>query len=325
MKNIVKIFVLLMIVALALSINVSAHRDYTYIAPYATPVVDGEIDEIWETSGAEWAIIDLPYDGIEWEECTARAKIMHDSTYLYVIAECTDTTLGSDNGDAFEIYFDEDNCHEYYYCFYSTQLQMFFDGQAQAGPSSYGTVDMVEEYAVNKVADDKIIVEMSLSLLNGIPAPDRVIGLEFMYNDADLEGNFQSALRWNVDTPSGEDAPYLSVEFLGDLICAAEGADLAEIKASVEQIKAEAAAATEIEPEPETEPETEEETEEETEAETEPETEAEEEEADADASISPDAAPEEEKSSTGLIVGIAVVAAIIVVGVIVIIIAKKKK
>lgn len=220
MKKILSLLVVAVLMLGMMSVSVSATRDLVYTAQYGVATIDGVYEEAWDTYGSEWTQIDLPYSAAgAVSVCQARAKVMHDDALLYFIVEITDATVADGNGDAFEIYFDEDSCADVAYCDVTTQLAMNLNGDVVKGANSLGDIDMVKEYVVGKSADGYVL-EFSVALMNGIPAAGTSIGLEFMYNDCDEAATFLDALRWNVDTANGDMAPWQAPECFGKLVCA---------------------------------------------------------------------------------------------------------
>jgi len=218
MKKILSLLVVAVLMLGMMSVSVSANRGLVYEAPFATPVVDGVMEDLW--TAAEWTEIDLPYDGVEDKTVfAARARVLHDDNLLYFLVEASDATLDPD-GDCFEIYFDEDLCKDVAYCEYSTQLQMKYDGTVTKGTNSIGDVDMIKEYVIT-TSENGFVLEFSVQLMNGIPAEDKNIGLEFMANNNDEDGTWLDALRWNVEQFNGETAPYMAVDNFGELKCLA--------------------------------------------------------------------------------------------------------
>ena len=218
MKKTLSLLVAVVLVLGMMSMGISANLGKSYTAPYGTPVVDGTVDPVWDA--AAWTEIDLPYDGNPDKTVfSARAKLLHDDNLVYVLVEATDATLDPD-GDCFEIYFDEDACKDVAYCEVSTQLQLRYDGTITKGTNSIGDIDMVKDYIIT-TSENGFLLEFSIALMNGIPAPDKAIGLEFMANNNDEDGAFIDALRWNVDTANGDTPPYIAVDNFGDLFFAA--------------------------------------------------------------------------------------------------------
>ena len=201
----------------SLAVSASAMVGLSYTAPYATPVIDGVMEDTWGV--AEWTEIALPYDGVEDKTVfAARARLMHDDKYIYLCVEASDATLDPD-GDCFEIYFDEDHCADVAYCDVTNQIQLMYDGTYKGGMNSLDAGDMVKEYVIT-TSENGFLLEVAIELINGIPAPDKAIGLEFMANNNDVDGTWIDALRWNVEQFAGDVAPYQSPECFGDLYCA---------------------------------------------------------------------------------------------------------
>lgn len=221
-KRLTALLISVLMILQMFAVTTSAVRDLVYSAPYGTPTIDGVVDDVWQDTF--WTEIDLPYDGNLSSVCAARAKILHDDELLYILAEVTDATptvgkgLDLGNQDQLDIYIDEDACKDVAYCDYSVQFGMTLDGDIREGTNSSGKSDMIREYVVSE-NDNGYILEFSIALQNGIPAADRKIGLEFMYNDCDETGAFLEALRWNVDTANGDIAPWQAPECFGELIC----------------------------------------------------------------------------------------------------------
>lgn len=220
MKKTLSLLVAVVLVLGMMSMGVSATRGLSYTAQYATPVIDGQVDEVWDTVADDWTYVDLPYaDGVE-SVCSARVKVLHDDQYIYFLAECTDATLAP--GDCLEFYLDEDDCDlEGDYCEYATQLQIRLDGSVvrNGASKSAADIDSVVAYEVTK-NDSGYIMEWAFAPLSGAPVAGAVWGLEFMYNDNDETDTFINALRWNVDTVNNDVAPWQEVASFGDLTLA---------------------------------------------------------------------------------------------------------
>lgn len=228
MKKILSLLVVAVLMLGMMSMSASAVRDLVYTAQYGSATIDGVYDEAWDLYGSKWTEIDLPYSANgAVSVCSARAKMMHDDALIYFFVEITDATLANSDDldltamDQFEIYLDEDACKDVAYCEYSYQLGMTLAGEVRPGTNAdaVGAVECVKEFKVGTSADGYTL-EFSVAPLNGIPAPDKAIGLEFMYNDCDEAGTFLDALRWNVDTANGDTAPWQAPECWGELYCA---------------------------------------------------------------------------------------------------------
>jgi uncharacterized protein YceK len=227
MKKILSLLVVAVLMLGMMSMSASAARDLKYTAQYGSATIDGVYEDAWDINGSAWTEIDLPFDGSLDTVCAARAKMMHDDSLIYFFVEITDATLANSPDldltamDQFEIYLDEDACKDVAYCENSYQLGMTLAAEVRAGTNAdaVGAVDCVKEFKVG-TSENGYTLEFSVAPLNGIPAADKAIGLEFMYNDCDETGAFIEALRWNVDTAAGDTAPWQAPECWGELYCA---------------------------------------------------------------------------------------------------------
>ena len=227
MKKILSLLVVAVLMLGMMSMSVSADRGLKYTAQYGSATIDGVYDDAWDLYGSAWTEIDLPHNSETASSvCAARAKMMHDDSLIYFFVEITDATLANKDleltqMDQFEIYFDEDACKDVAYCENSYQLGMTLAAEVRAGTNAdaVGAVDCVKEFKVG-TSENGYTLEFSVAPLNGIPAADKAIGLEFMYQDSAEDGTFLEALRWNVDTFSGDTAPWQAPEYWGELYCA---------------------------------------------------------------------------------------------------------
>jgi len=197
-----------------------------YDANYAQPTIDGILDECWHKNG--YHDINIPAIGDGSAESEARSRVMHDDTKVYFYAEIIDATPS--DGDALELYFDEDNCggvgDNLAYCDLSTQLRFYLNGTYEAGANSKGTADMVTDYAVTE-ADGVYYLEIAVDLLEAIP-DGKTIGFEMMYADCNADGEMLEAYFWNANPKEGAILPYLSPRFFGTL-CFREIKDLGTV------------------------------------------------------------------------------------------------
>ena len=226
MKKILSLLVVAVLMLGMMSMSASAARDLKYTAQWGTATVDGVYEDTWDINGSAWTEIDLHHDGSEDSVCAARAKMMHDDSLIYFFVEITDATLANKDleltaMDQFEIYLDEDACKDVAYCENSYQLGMTLSAEVRAGTNAdaVGAVECVKEFKVG-TSENGYTLEFSVAPLNGIPAADKAIGLEFMYQNSAEDGTFLDALRWNVDTNAGDTAPWQAPEYWGELYCA---------------------------------------------------------------------------------------------------------
>ena len=126
------------LLALSLTVAVSADRGYSYKAPKGTPVIDGEVDEAW--NNAAWIHVDQPDGGgTPNTASTLRVKLMWDEENLYFLADVFDDEYYP-NGDIVEIYLDEANDRKEVFGTDDSQTRFTLTGEVlkgdYAGPNS---------------------------------------------------------------------------------------------------------------------------------------------------------------------------------------------
>ena len=209
--------VLLFTLALGCFSGVSAAYDRSYVAPFASAVVDGEAEEAWNT--AEWTDIDKPHDGADSSDSVVRIKLMWDDEKLYFLAEISDSDLNEEN-DIVEIYLDQLNDKKSYYNADDSQTRFKVSGEVVTGEQSGTNAQTDAEFKVKDLGDGKYVMEGALVWTEVTPAEGTKVGLEFMYNDGNSESDFVEAYRWNVNTASGDPMPFQDTSAFGLLILA---------------------------------------------------------------------------------------------------------
>ena len=245
----------LALIAGAATTSASAKRGYTYTAMYGTPVIDGEIDEIWaEAQDAHliWNYRNSVSESIPLSRC--HVFMMHDDTYIYVLAVIHDYTPSA--SDSLEIYLDEaatflstEQVDEQFgrgnFPDYTYQLGLPVSGMS-AFDMTYGPKGaqvqgktLVEDIRCKTIPNVKdslgrysiYQLEIKLHPVKTMPSSGNW-SVEFMYNDINGNtGNFINALRWNCDTVTEDgngqydDFPYQSTIAYAPLYFAAQGVD----------------------------------------------------------------------------------------------------
>lgn len=216
MKKIFSVLMSALLIGSALTTGAFATRNYTYTAPKATPTIDGTAEAAWDA--AEWTVVDLPH-GADKDTYghQLRVKLMWDAEALYLLGEMTCPTM-DDHNDYIEFYIEEDNGKNGYQA-----------GDMQMGFSQDGVVD---NYGTNNRSGDAEAV--SVINANGYLCEAKILwndaakaveggkmGLEFMLLAQDWSNTMQQALRWNVDTASGDAAPWQGTTTFGTLVLGA--------------------------------------------------------------------------------------------------------
>ena len=252
---------LLVLIVCSLCMPMAAKRGYEYHAMYGTAVIDGEIEEIWKEAQdayLKWNWANSPSTAKPFSRC--HVYMMHDDTYLYVLAVIHD--YSPTISDSLEIYIDEeytqlgrDQVNEKYgsgnFPDYTYQLGIPVAGM-EAFDITYGPKgakcknddgsikSLVEDIKCKTIPDQKdslgtysiYQLEIKLHPVKAIPATGNW-GVEFMYNDINgSTGKFINALRWNCDTVSNDgnstydDYPYQATISYAPLSFAASGVDV---------------------------------------------------------------------------------------------------
>ena len=79
-----------MLASMAVVANANPSNSHTITAAYGTPVVDGQMDDIW--NNAEMQVQDSFRSGTE-TDAKAQIRVMYDDTYVYVLEYVPDNTL----------------------------------------------------------------------------------------------------------------------------------------------------------------------------------------------------------------------------------------
>ena len=209
---------------LGMTMNVGAAFNRSYTAPKGTPVIDGEIDDVWNT--AEWTAVDKTYDTTRDTDSVCYVKLLWDESHLYFLANIYDTTENERN-DLMEIYIDQDKkaAGEYEEDDFHTR---FFVRKSGAKQDSGKNCQNDAPSIAKSLGDNKFLVEGQLEWKGGKASVGDEIGLEFMYNDGTMFQAFMEAYRWNADTANGDEWPFESTKYFGTLILAEAGTASAE-------------------------------------------------------------------------------------------------
>ena len=215
--------ILAMVMLMGMTINVNAAFGRSYTAPKGTPTIDGEIDELWKT--AEWTAVDKVHDATRETDSVMYIKLLWDDAHLYFLANVYDSTENARN-DLVEVYIDQNDANTRFYEAddFHTRFYVRKNGAVNTGTANDGANGQVNAPSFSKsLGDNKFIVEGQLDWKGGTPSVGDKMGLEFMYNDGNMFQAFTEAYRWNADTRNGDEPPFASTEFFGELVLAAEG------------------------------------------------------------------------------------------------------
>ncbi|MFW6035339.1 MAG: sugar-binding protein [Halothermotrichaceae bacterium] len=148
------------------------------VAHYGSPVIDGQVDDIWETAQAV-----TPQYVSENVETFATFKVLWDDDALYILAEVKDKNLSIESEtpymqDSFEIFLDEYNN--------KTQAYGVDDLHFRVNYQNLQTVDVGNGerfYTKTSPTKDGYLIESRLALKKE-PENGQVLGIELQINDA---------------------------------------------------------------------------------------------------------------------------------------------
>lgn len=181
------------------------------VAIKGSPMIDGEIDAIWEK--ANEIVIDEFFGNDSG--ATAKARTMWDDQYLYVFLEVADATenVVSENPweqDSIEIFIDE--------LMNRTDFYEEDDVQYRVNRENLVTLNGGPEESMivsaTKATDTGYNVEVAIPFLKARPSEGVAIGFDLQVNDDAGSGSRDSIVKWNDVTDNG----WKSTEGFGTLV-----------------------------------------------------------------------------------------------------------
>ncbi|MDF2686183.1 MAG: endo,4-beta-xylanase [Clostridia bacterium] len=189
------IMILCMIFSMAIN---SFASDKMTTAYKGTPVIDGDIDSIWEY--AERIEATNFKTGIAGSAgpCKLFARTLWDDGHLYMLFEVTDpvvTVVSATawNQDSIEFYVDEDNSK-------SGANDGINDAQVRINAENFSDWAADRVISAVKKSDTGYIVEVEYIFIDVMPKATGVIGFDIQVNDdADNSGERAACLGWSDD------------------------------------------------------------------------------------------------------------------------------
>ena len=178
-------------------------------AKYGTPVLDGEMDALWDSCTM------YPVDNqlTAWEGATGDVRLAWDEKFVYVLMEVKDTTLNHSSANAYEqdsveLYLDQKNEKNAYYDDNDGQYRINYIGE-----ESFGTIPNLTGFdSVAKEISGGYVIEVAIPLMEKASA-DKIMGFEAQINDSNQSGVRQSIAKFNDLT----DNSYQSTDLWGNL------------------------------------------------------------------------------------------------------------
>ena len=164
------------------------------VAQYGSPVIDGEIDPVWDKA----RIVEARHASGD-TRASAAFRALWDDHALYILAEVTDGSLSMESPlpyeqDSVEIFLDENRDKTKEFGVDDLQFRVNF-----ANVQTIDKGDGSRFYTATRLTDDGYIVEARISLKNK-PDNGTVSGIELQVNDAEGAGRIGTL---NVFDPTG--------------------------------------------------------------------------------------------------------------------------
>jgi endo-1,4-beta-xylanase len=178
-------------------------------AAFGTPVIDGELDDIWLTTEI------LPVDRLlqAWNTATGFGRVLWDYEYLYVYVTVNDTMLDNSSSenyqkDSVEIFVGETNNRTPYYILGDGQYRISFCGIISGNglTRERGYLEDVE-YAI-KIEGATYHIEARIPFREITPEAGTTLGFDLQINDAE-NGSRRGMAKWfdptnnSFNNPSG--------------------------------------------------------------------------------------------------------------------------
>jgi len=172
-------------------------------ATYGTPVIDGVIDSIWNSTPA----MQVNRYQMAWQGATGTAKALWDESNLYVLVQVNDDQLNKANAnaweqDSIEVFVDENNAKTTYYEADDGQYRVNYDNETSFNPES-----IAEGFeSATAVDGTNYVVEVKIPFKTITPGDNVKIGFDVQINDA-KDGSRISVANWNDMTGNGYQDP----------------------------------------------------------------------------------------------------------------------
>ncbi|MBE5959872.1 MAG: hypothetical protein E7256_00560 [Lachnospiraceae bacterium] len=184
------------------------------VANFGSPVIDGEIDEVWDK-----AVAVSPLIASANTDVSAVFKVLWDDNAIYILAKVKDSNLSVQSGDAYqqdsiEIFMDENDDKTKDYGSDDLHFRVNYENMQTVDKG-----DGKRFYTAAKVVDDGYLIEARIAFQD-VPQLEKVMGFDLQVNVA--EGNSRSATL-NVFDRTG--SGWNNTAVFGDIILAGRNAD----------------------------------------------------------------------------------------------------
>lgn len=190
----------------AITVNVvSTYKLFKVGSPIT---VDGTIDAVWNDANVKQMNASKLLSGTvsNAADLSGYAKLLWDNTYLYFLAVVTDDTKQNDSQNSYdddqvELYIDANNAKASAYDANDCQYSFGWNDGTVVGtiPSAYSKTGIT--YSAVATTNGYIIeARLPWTTINATPAADKLLGIDFMINDDDNNGERDAKLSWNAAT-----------------------------------------------------------------------------------------------------------------------------
>jgi len=201
------------------SITVNVVNTYKLYKVSAPITVDGTIESVWNDVNVKSMNATKLLSGAVTNsaDLSGYAKLLWDNTNLYFLAVVTDDTKQNDSQNSYdddqvELYIDANNAKASAYDANDCQYSFGWNDGTVVGtiPSTASKTDIT--YSAVATTNGYIIeAKLPWSTINTSPAADKLIGIDFMINDDDNNGERDGKLSWN----SATDMAYTDASLFG--------------------------------------------------------------------------------------------------------------
>lgn len=183
------------------------------LAAYGTPVIDGEIDSVWDKTS--YNVMDIVRGG-NGNFYTGWFKVLWDEDNLYVLAKVYGTHFDNSdvspwNNDSFEIFVDEGLERSTKYDSNDYQVRSDFKGTV-----SGQNYDLTKVQAAGKLEEDYYYAEMKVPFVEIKGKADAVLGFDVQVNISKTIAAARECIGWTESSRKG--APSSDTSIFGNLV-----------------------------------------------------------------------------------------------------------
>lgn len=168
-----------------------------YKASMGTPVIDGEIDPVWESA----VVVNTDTQVMSLDGAVASVRMLWDKENLYVLAEVKDSTVSDNAGqaymnDSFEFFIDELNDKTVAFGNDDSQIRIGFKNEMSFG--GQGWKDKIQ--SATRLTDEGYLVELKYILQKVQGEEGLQLGVDFQVNDNFGNAEREGISKWNDPT-----------------------------------------------------------------------------------------------------------------------------